>query len=360
MPDIYIVTTHGRLIRKNRAFNFRYPDGTISTFFPHNTEKIIMIGKIEISPDALKMMMHHNIEAVFMNLNGRFDGRLVFQEGKNILLRKRQFQKLDDQKFNLKICKSIVKGKIKNQISFMQRIKRERKKGDEFKRKLISIKAILTEVDKSETTDQVRGYEGSASRIYFSVFKENILPEWAIFNGRSMNPPGDNVNAVMSFIYTLMSYSVETAIMAEGLDTYAGFLHTPTYGRKSLIYDLMEEYRIPVCDTISCSLFNLGKISEDNFRKLDFSSDNDDAPYVPDDNEEASDETNVPGRKGVLLDREGLRICITAYESKLESGYYYNPTSSKISFRRIIHEQVKHFKRVINGDEEEYKPFLIK
>lgn len=360
MPDVYLISDYGKLYKQNDTFKFNYPDGTVSTFFPHNTGKIIIIGRIEITADALRMMMRHNIEALFVGRNGRFDGKLVFQEGKNVFLRQKQYRRLDDEEFKLSLCKSIVQGKIKNQISFMQRVKRERSGVTDVGEAVNTMRGILDRLENAATLEQVRGFEGAASKTYFSVFRHNIIPEWAQFKGRRMNPPGDNVNAVMSFVYTLMNYSVESAIIAEGLDPYAGYLHTPDYGRKSLIFDLMEEYRIPICDTITSSVFNLGIIKEDEFEEIKFSEEDDDNPLGAQKTAEEDEESPVLRRKGVLMNKSGIRKVIAQYEKKLESKFYYVPAESQITFRRLIHEQVRHFRRVLTGEEAQYKPFVIK
>lgn len=359
MADIYIISDYGKLYKSNDTFKFHYPDGTVSTFFPHNTEKIIIIGRIEITSDALKMLMRHNIETLFVGRNGRFDGKLIFQEGKNVFIRQKQYRKLDDDNFKISICKNIVQGKVKNQLSFMQRIGRERKKTEKLTDSVDSVKRVIEKIDRVESVEKIRGYEGVASRFYFSVFRQNIIPDWAVFKGRKMNPPGDNVNAVMSFVYTLMSYSVETAIMAEGLDPYAGYLHSPEYGRKSLIFDLMEEYRVPICDTLTSSLFNLGILRENEFEDISFSDEDYENPLGKQDFTE-EEEGPVLRRKGVLMNKNGLKKVIEQYEKKLESRYFYLPEQKQITFRRLIYEQVKHFKRVINGEESDYKPFVIK
>ncbi len=357
MPDIYIISDYGKLYKKNDVFHFNYPDGTVSKFFPHTTERIFIIGRIDITTDAFRMLSRHAIEVVFMNRNGRFNGKLVFQEGKNVLLRKKQYDKINNENFKLDFCKSIVRGKIKNQLTFAQRILRERDSMPDMKDIPGSLKRTAQKVDSAESISEIRGHEGSASRAYFSLFKVALIPGWAEFKGRSMNPPLDNVNAVMSFIYTLMNQAIETQLLAEGLDTCVGYLHYLEYGRKSLVFDLMEEYRASFCDTLSISLFNLGILEEDDFREIDFSTEDDDYPL---DTDEDDSEQDVAVRRGVLLTKEGLKKVIQRFEKKIEDRYYYAPARKSITYRRIIAEQVKHFKRVINDEEKEYTPFLIK
>lgn len=357
MPDIYIISDYGKLYRKSDTFHFNYPDGTVSKFFPHNTEKIFIIGKIEITADAFRMLSRYNIEVIFLNRNGRFNGKLVFNEGKNVLLRQKQYLKLDKSGFKVGFCRSIVEGKVKNQLVFANRIRRERNMQAELEENIAALKSVIQKAAGAPSVDALRGYEGYASRTYFSVFKHGIMPGWAEFNGRSMNPPLDNVNAVMSFLYTLLNQSVESQVLAEGLDSFVGYLHSPEYGRKSLVFDLMEEFRVPVCDTLVLSLFNRGIIKENDFRKMDFSEQDDEFPL---DIAETGEDEPVTVKKGVLLTREGLKKVIPHFEKKMEDKYYYQPLQTSMTFRRIIAEQVKHFKRIINDEEKEYSPFTIR
>lgn len=102
-------------------------------------------------------------------------------------------------------------------------------------------------------------------RYYFSVLKLHIKPEWAVFEKRSKNPPETNVNAVLSFLYYLLAEEVELALQSEGFDCMAGVLHEIQYGRKSLVYDLMEEFRTPFADVIYCRLFNHKILNEEDF-----------------------------------------------------------------------------------------------
>ncbi|MGQ9847721.1 MAG: CRISPR-associated endonuclease Cas1 [Bacteroidales bacterium] len=356
MADIYLLSDYGKLIKSNRIFHFLYPDGTVSKFFPHNTERIFVIGNIEITAEAFKMIMRNKIELVFLNKNGFFNGKLVFDDSKNVLLRKKQYQKIDDPDFIVKWCKNIIDGKIRNQLSFANRIKRKNKQIKELHDAVDTIKGILENMKSAQNVNQLRGYEGAASKAYFSCLRYAIIPSWAQFNGRSMNPPRDNVNAVLSFTYTVTNHLIESYCLAEGLDTYVGYLHTTEYGRKSLVFDLLEEFRSPLCDTLTISLFNLGVLSNDDFTTVDFSSIDDDYPL--DTQPDGDDE--VTTRKGVLLTKDGLKKVISKYEEKLQEQYYYLPLQKSQSYRKIIAEQVKHCKRVLNNEELEYKPFVVK
>lgn len=222
MPDIYLISDYGKLSKLNKVFNFTYPDGCVSKFFPHNTERIIVMGNIEITPEALKLLMHHKIEVVFISKNGRFNGKIVYDDGKNVLLRKKQFDKANDNDFVLQWCKNIVSAKIRNQLVFAHRIKRMHNHIEKLHECVESLKTTLEKLESAQSVSQIRGYEGSASKRYFGALRYSIIPEWAEFKGRSMNPPLDNVNAVLSFTYTLLNHLIESFLHAERVGYLCG------------------------------------------------------------------------------------------------------------------------------------------
>lgn len=361
MSTIYILSHNGKLKKKDTALYFSAYDGTVTKIFPHRTDQLVVIGNMQLTGSALKMLMRNQIDTVFLGTNGKFNGKLEFRLGKNVFLRQKQFELLKDQYFPLSFAKSVVAGKIKNQLSFMQRIYRKRDVPKSYEGVIQRMKKLEGQVQGAEAVNSLRGFEGTAAKQFFSVFQHNLVPDWVVFNGRSKNPPLDNVNAVLSFLYTLLFYRVDSAIHAEGLDNGVGYLHELEYTRPSLSFDLMEEFRTPIADTLCCMLFNKAVLDEADFREEQFSEESIDYPLQPDDtSEETEDHSIISERKGVLLNREGLKKVITHFEKKLETEIYYKPLLKRISYMKLIHEQVKHFKRVISGEEKEYKPVYVK
>jgi len=161
MSDIYLVSDYGKLYKNNYTFNFLYPDGTISKFFPHSIERIFIIGNIEITPEALKMLMHNKIEVIFLSKNGLFNAKLIFADSKNVLLRKKQYDKLNNVSFILRWCKNIIEGKIRNQIVFANRIKRKHKEATQLQEMLNSMKEILLKLDNATNANELRGYKSA-------------------------------------------------------------------------------------------------------------------------------------------------------------------------------------------------------
>jgi CRISPR-associated protein Cas1 len=157
------------------------------------------------------------------------------------------------------------------------------------------------------------------------------MPDWADFPKRTKNPPITNVNAVLSFLYTLLTYRVETAIEAAGLDAMAGLFHQEEYGKNTLAFDLTEEFRTPIVDTLCCALFNLGTLSPGDFINED---------------------------SAVLLNKDGLQKVIPAFEKKLATTVQYPLLGVKLSFSEIIMEQIKLYKDILSGVTDNYKGFI--
>ena len=356
MKIIYLTSDGAKLLKKDNTLVLEKDKKESHTIFPHQTEQIYIIGNINITTPALKLLMKHKIDTVFIGKNGKFYGKLTFTPSKNVFLRVKQYRLLDDKTFPAYIARTIVKAKIKNQITFLRKLYRK-KNFTEIKRAIKTLENSIVSVQNLTDVNKIRGVEGIASKTFFSVFHFSFKPDFAIFKGRSKNPPEDNVNAVLSFLYTLLYFRVDAYIEAEGLDSQVGYLHSLDYGRKSLAFDLVEEYRTPIAEALTVTLFNLNILKEDDFREVNFSSKDDEFPLEPDSENEPE---LVINKRAVLLNNDGLKKVISQFEKRLSSEYFYTPENRKLFYKELIHHQVRHFKRVIIGEEKEYKPLIIK
>lgn len=356
MSIIYIISDYGRLMKKGDVLQLKKGDDILKTIFPFKTEQLLIIGRIEITSAAINLLMRHRINTVFLHRNGRFNGRLTFPQGKNVFLRRRQFQSLEDERFVLAFVKAIVRGKLRNQLTFMQRTLRTKELGSEGKKAISGLKQILISLEKADNLKSIRGFEGIGARYYFSVFRRAIKPSWAVFNGRSMNPPQDNVNAVLSFLYTLLFYRVDAALETVGLDPYVGYLHVLNYGKPALAFDLLEEYRTPLADTLTVALFNLGILTADDFEPVT----GDDVEYPLESEDSLSEENISPVKKGVLLSKDGLKKVIPQLEKKLDTLFFHQELGARLTYKKLFFEQARHFRRVLSGEEMAYRPLQIK
>ena len=293
--------------------------------------------------------------------------------GKNIILRREQFRKMEDPQFCLKTAKSFVKGKLTNLQTFLMRLNRIREKVD-LDNQILSLRNLITKVDEVESIDSLRGYEGRGSAVYFEGFSRGLLAEEFEFPGRVRRPPTDPVNALLSLGYTLLLNQVIAAVSLVGFDPYFGTLHSVDYGRPSLALDLMEEWRPVIVDALILSVFNLKALASDDFEERPWVAAKPEEEKTPsgestedrEDRAEIEEETAVlpeerANRKvSVVLTESGFRKFITQYERKMNQKVQYHLTGDQITYRDCIREQVRHFARYLKGEEGEYEPVPLR
>ena len=330
---------------------YRDYQGNVTKLLPDKVREIVLLGRTTITSGAFMLLFRHNIDVVFLSRSGKYVGRLVYSDKKNTLLRHRQHVVGEDEELSLGIAKDIVRGKLYNQYTFMQRIGRKYGSDKEKVEEALSgIDVIRERLEEAETIDEVRGFEGDGSKLYFPVLGENINCGWTSFSVRSKNPPLDEVNAVLSFLYTVLANRLSGLIHTAGLDPGIGTLHALSYGRESLVFDLVEEFRTPVADTLTCSLFNMGTLKKEHFRT-----------EIYDDVDTDDDDDYREGRPAaVLLNEEGFRKVLEQFERKMSETHYHEFTGRVLTYSQILHEQVLQYRKVIAGTVEHYTPVAIK
>lgn len=235
----------------------------------HNIESIITFGYIGASPGLMKLCSDNGVSLTFLSPQGRFIGHLNGATRGNVLLRKKQYEIFDNDEICLNLCKIIISAKIQNSRNILRRHLRDYGDNDA----LISCSKRLEHMKHKalNTTciEDLRGIEGKAANIYFSVFNELVLTQKDvfIFTERSRRPPRDEINAMLSFVYTLITNDMVSALETVGLDPYLGFMHTIRPGRPSLALDLIEEFRGYLGDRLVLSLINRRQVKRNDFIK---------------------------------------------------------------------------------------------
>ncbi len=130
--------------------------------------------------------MHYNIDTVFMGRNGKFNGKLAFQTGKNVFLRQKQFKSIENHEFSVKIAKNIVNAKLQNQLTMLYKTQRKEQNHNNLKNIIENIKNNKNKLKTADKIDSIRGYEGYGAKLFFDGFKYGIFPDWAKFNGRRL------------------------------------------------------------------------------------------------------------------------------------------------------------------------------
>ena len=305
----------------------------------HNLEGIVAFGYTGASPALMGACAKHNIALSFMKQSGKFLARVVGEVRGNVTLRKSQYRISDNIDESNKIARNFIFGKVFNARWVIERATRdyalrldvEKLKGVS-KVLLNSLKSIET----SEDLEQLRGIEGEAASQYFSVFDDLILQqkENFYFHSRNKRPPLDNVNSMISYVYTLLAHDVAAALETVGLDSYVGFLHRDRPGRVSLALDMMEELRSVYADRFVISLINKREVNEKGFTKKE--------------------------NGAVIMDDETRRTILRAWQGKKQELIKHPFLQEKIEWGLVPYAQAMLLARFIRGDLDGYPPFLWK
>jgi len=365
MSILYLTEQHatvskegGRLLVKKEGLDSH----TVHLF---KLEQVVLFGNIFLSPAAIRYLLREGIDTAFMTRQGRYLGRLQSALGKNILLRREQFRKMEDGNFCLKTARSIVKGKLANLRTVLMRLNRERENAG-LDGQILALRNLMPKIDEGDSLDTLRGYEGRGSAVYFEGFSKGFLAEEFEFPGRVRRPPTDPINALLSLGYTLLLNQVIAAVSLVGFDPYYGSLHSIDYGRPSLALDLMEEWRPIIVDTLVLSVFNLKALIPSDFEEK--------KPALPgeetvkaavgesEEEEELTESSEAAGKAkaAVVLTENGFRKFITQYERKMSQKVQYHLTGDQLTYRDCIREQVRHFARYLKGEEAEYQPMPLR
>lgn len=267
-----ILNSYGCFLRKkDKCFLIKKQDKVFEVSVK-KVKSIMITTSAYISTDAIKLAMDNNIDIIFLDEYGNPFSRVWHAKyGSTTLIRRKQLE-IAEEEYGLNLAKKWVINKFKNQIEFLNRLKNTRpKKANKLKycikslertaEKLISLKGTIEEQRSS-----IMGFEGSGGRVYFEAISY-IMPKRFKFKGRSRQPAEDEFNCMLNYGYGVFYSLVEKACIVAGLDPYIGFIHTDNYNKKSLVFDLMENFRIFVDEDV-VYLFSQRKVKTGYFDKL--------------------------------------------------------------------------------------------
>lgn len=305
----------------------------------HNLESIVTFGYTGASPALMGTCADKGIALAFCTAYGRFLASVTGETQGNVVLRRTQYRAADDDKQSLDIARNIIIGKLHNSRWVLERATRdhaERLDVERIKQAGRLIMELVHDANGTETYGALLGIEGNAASRYFSVFDELILQskDAFFFKERSRRPPLDNVNALLSFIYTMLANDVAAALSAVGLDPFVGFLHKDRPGRRSLALDLMEELRAPLADRFVLTMINTRQVNADDFKQRE--------------------------NGAVYLSDSARKTVLTAWQTRKQSQIEHPFLKEKIEWGLVPHTQVLLLARYFRGDLDAYPPFLWK
>ena len=305
----------------------------------HNLEGIVCFGYTGASPALMHLCAERGVALSFLSESGKFLARVSGRVNGNVLLRRKQYRQSDSPEESLQLAKSFVMGKLFNCKCVLQRFLRDHNESGDSLSILNGVKILSVQLQKtvnSKKLDILRGVEGEGARTYYGVFDNLILDSKDTFRflGRSRRPPLDPVNALLSFLYTLLAHDCTAALETVGLDPQVGFLHRERPGRPSLALDLMEELRPYLVDRFVLSLINNRQVAPKDF---------------------AIKETG-----GVLMTDETRKKVISAWQKRKQEELIHPFLGEKIPIGLIPYAQSLLLARHLRGDIEAYPPFLMK
>lgn len=305
----------------------------------HNLEGIVSFGYRGTSPALMGACAERNISLCYLTPQGKFLARVTGKVKGNVLLREQQYVICKDTEKGLEIAKNCITGKVYNARWVLERAIRDHEMqidSQRVKNVFQKLKEFLTLIQSAQSKEQLRGYEGEAASMYFGVFNELILQQKKdfTFSGRNKRPPLDNVNAMLSFVYTLLTNQITAALETVGLDPYVGFLHTERPGRASLALDLIEEFRAVYADRFVLSLINKKVVNAKNFTKKENGS--------------------------VLMDDDTRKRLLIEWQNKKKEVITHPFLKEKVEWGMVPYVQAMLLARYLRGDLDGYPVFLWK
>ena len=340
LNTLYVTTENAWLAKDGENAVVRVDGAERGRVPVHLLGGIVCFGALGVSPPLMGHCAARGVCISMLSRSGRFLARVEGPVSGNVLLRRDQYRTTDDAACTAAIVSNLVTGKILNQRTVIRRALRDHgaNSPEPVRARLAACERRLTDAARRSTradvTDTLRGIEGEAARVYYEVFGDLVRADPAsfTFTGRSRRPPLDPVNALLSFLYTLLVHDCRSALETVGLDPAVGFLHRERPGRPSLALDLMEELRPVLADRIALSLINRRQLSLRDFN------------------------TALSG--AVMLGEAGRKTTLLAYQQRKRDEMIHPFLKEKTTLGLVPFVQATLMARRLRGDLDGYPPFL--
>jgi CRISPR-associated protein Cas1 len=334
---LYVTTQGSYLAAEGETVVVRSEGETRGQFPLHMLEGIVCFGQVSASPALLGRCSERGIGLSFLTERGRFLARVQGPVSGNVLLRRTQYRVADNRAQSALIARSLLLAKVANSRTVLQRAVRDHP--DEpgapaLRQACDDLANTLKDLEWATDLDAIRGLEGDAARTYFAVFDHLIVSQKDsfAFSGRSRRPPLDNVNALLSFVYVLLTHDASSALEAVGLDPQVGFLHRDRPGRPGLALDLVEEFRAFLADRLVLSLINRKQVNGRGF---------------------------VRGETGgVVMEDDTRKAVVVAYQERKQEEITHPFIEETTTVGMLVHLQALLLARYLRGDLDAYPAFV--
>lgn len=339
LNTLYVTTQGAYLAKDGEAVHVRLEGRSKLRVPVHNLEGIVCFGNVSCSPFLMGHCGRNGVRISFLSRAGRFLANVHGRTTGNVLLRREQYRRADSPEACAAIARSIALAKASNSRVILLRARRDHPAAEgtgATDRAIRELAKLCRAIRPGLAVDQVRGIEGAAARLYFSVFSNLLVQQRPDFQltRRARRPPTDPMNALLSFLYTVLVHDVSAALEAVGLDPAVGYLHSIRPGRPSLALDVMEEFRAFVADRLAVSLVNLRVLSAADFEKQPTGA--------------------------VYLREESRKKVLAAYQKRKDEKLTHPYLQEKTTVGMLPHIQALLLSRHLRGDLDGYPPFFAR
>ncbi len=337
LNTLYVTTQGAYLCQEGETVKVQVEGKTVLRLPIHTLNGVVCFGQVSCSPPLMGMCAERNVKISFLTEYGKFLARVEGPVSGNVLLRREQYRRADDEGAAADIARAVVIAKIANCRTVLQRVLRDHSNHPDpepVRQAIARLARILDKTREPLPLEIVRGREGEAANVYFGVFNHLIVAQkdGFFFHERSRRPPLDRMNALLSFLYTLVTHDVRSALETVGLDPAVGYLHRDRPGRPGLALDLMEEFRPVFADRLALSLVNRQQIKEKGFKET---------------------ETGA-----VMMDDDTRKGLLVAYQKRKQEEIQHPFLGEKVAIGLLPHVQAMLLARHLRGDLDGYPPFL--
>jgi len=339
LNTLYVTTPESYLHLENDTVRIEVERETRLRVPLHHVGTVVCFGNVMLSTPLMHRLADSGIGLVLLDSHGRFKARLEGPVSGNVLLRQAQHERSRDAAFTLDIARCCVAGKIKNARQVLLRGAREAKDTADnasLARSADDLAAALRALPAATDLDSLRGLEGEAARQYFAGLNRVVRPEARAsfqMDGRTRRPPRDRMNALLSFLYSMLMNDCRSAAEAAGLDPQVGFLHALRPGRAALALDLMEEFRA-IADRLALTLINRGQIGADDFVEREGGA--------------------------VLLEGDARKAVVVAWQERKQEELSHPLLEQAVPLGVVPLVQARLLARSLRGEMPEYLPFVIR
>lgn len=339
LNTLYITNPEAYLTKDGENMVVRLEEKEVFRTPVHYLEGVVMFSHLGASPAVLGMCLERGISISYLSPYGKHLANINGMPQGNVLLRRRQYRLADSSVESAKLARLFVIGKLTGCRTVLRRFISDHTETCSTEDIAAVCKLLarnIVKVSSKTDLDEIRGLEGESARAYFSAFNRLIISQKETFYmvERSRRPPKDNVNALLSFFYTLLLHETKAALATTGLDPYVGFLHRDRPGRLGLALDLMEEFRPYIADRLVLNLINRQQITARDFI-----------------NKESG---------GVILKDDARKEVIEAWQKRKAEEITHPFLEEKIPLGLLPYSQALLLARHLRGDIVEYPPFLWK